>query len=394
LLPGALVCGCSSSSRQVEVRRWALTGQTFRAVVETAVSTTGPLDHMSHLTDPPQTYLLVVDLARPQGDRGRARVYGPLWRASESAWSVEADEPDPFVEDETRLGAPDYAFDADGTLVCFLPDRGGTTVRRRRLVSDETGAHWEGPAHRQPRPPFTRGIVDQRARSNDLRYHLTRVDGGGSALIDRVQGRAVPDPWLERALDQEIAIPDFQNVRLLLSDDRNYLVALPAPVWNVNARPGGRFVRTFDLDGRSYSRGRHGIAWARPAEKPAVFERLDDADYPGWPGPAAVYSIAGELFFHYCESAQQRLVSLDGRTTYATPPEAAGRWGDTSNARLVGQSTVVVMDSVPPTDREDAQARLVTWDFRTGQVRRYDLPIEAWFGRKRLRKEGVGEQRL
>ena len=82
LLPCAVTAGCSSS-RHVELRRWAVAGHTFRAVVDTGVGVLWLTDHMSHVTDP-RTYLLVVDLSRPPGAAGRARVFGPLWRSPEN----------------------------------------------------------------------------------------------------------------------------------------------------------------------------------------------------------------------------------------------------------------------------------------------------------------------
>jgi len=389
----ALACGCVSSSRNAELREWALTGTTFRAVVDTAVSSTGWLDHTSRISDP-RTYLLVVDLSRPAGEAGRARVYGPLWRAPERTWGVRADEPDLFGDDAARLAAPDYAFDRDGTLVCHVPDRAGATVRQHRLVSDASGARWKPATRRIPRPPLTRGTSDERARSNDLRYHLTPVEGGGSALIDRVEGRGAPDRWLEQALDRVRAMPDFGNVRLLLTDDLKYLVAVPAPRWNVEARPGGRTVETFELAGRTYARGRYVIVLARDAQGPVVVERIEHAQFRGWPGPADAYSIGGELFLYYTSAAQQRLVSAGGKTTYVTPPAAAGMWDTSSNARLVGDATVVVRTSFLRSGSGGFVDRFVAWDVRTGEVRRFDLPVDAWFGRRRLKKEPVGELRL
>ena len=250
----------STELRTIEFGTECLVGNELRILLETVVYFR-PLTSHSSKASSAKGWLITVDLAK-QGPLSGAfsRLRAPVGRA-ECAIFAQLRRRRHFTDQDVAAAraTPFIDFDWDGTPVQIRRDQHGHGIRER-LVLGAT-PRWKPDGSFSPLPAPGPPMNEETVETLSGRYHLQLSDGH-TTVHERLTGKRIVDPWLEKAFTTYRNIKELKNVRTWLTDDLQYLVCNPQPVYlEVRGDP-----RDFEYAGKDLSPRRicSGLAASQP----------------------------------------------------------------------------------------------------------------------------------
>jgi hypothetical protein len=373
-----------SSSNQYDFRWLHASSTELRIIMDTSVTESSPLSHSSTVRDV-RDWLVVIDLNSPLPIQKAARVYGPLWSVDDrQSWLNHADGVSFTQEDrKAKAKAGFVAFDDAGAVVRIRPGANGST--RDRLKISSAKAEWvaDGPFEWNARalPP---GSEDE-IQTLSHRYRLHRDDATRTQLFETLTGKRVEDPWLESAFETYRTMKEMGNVAALLTNELDYLVCFPAPLWNRSGDKDAprQFVETFEWNGKTYDRKDWAFFFKRGSPEPVIFRK---APIPGvmlfTGGPSQVLSIDGVAWLLYLTDTGASLVALESgeqrsmNVPWKLPSVAFGTGILHWNIRSLPDRDEIILLA---TDASSENVAVYFWNYRTGAVRHKPLAIQNLF---------------
>jgi hypothetical protein len=377
------------------IRTECLVGNELRILLETVVYFR-PLTSHSSKASSAKGWLITVDLAKQGPLSGRSRVYGPLWDVPNVRSSLSFDVGAHFTDQDVAAAraTPFIDFDWDGTPVQIRRDQHGHGIRER-LVLGAT-PRWKPDGSFSPLPAPGPPMNEETVETLSGRYHLQLSDGH-TTVHERLTGKRIVDPWLEKAFTTYRNIKELKNVRTWLTDDLQYLVCNPQPVYlEVRGDP-----RDFEYAGKTYRRGEYVLVWQRPNPEPRIVKK-PRAETPQILEPiVAAFSIKGVLYFLYeegrlnigpDEKPAATLIPAFGGKTYAaqSPADRRAEWEYRcprqrqqleKPARLAFFGTnrfgAQAPDQVP-----DQSVTVFIWTLENAKVSVFDAPTSGLFERQ------------
>ena len=282
------------------------------------------------------------------------------------------------ADERAARETPGFAFDREGTLLRFR--QLGNEWVRERLDLGATGPSWARVGTVRPIEDRTEPLSEDRVESGDGRHALIRQNRRAQ-LFDLFTGERIEDSWLTTAFEAARSIPQFENVRYFLTDDLNHLVANPVTVYN-DGTPDGDGVRTFEWDGRTYRRAEAALVFSRPNPRAQVLARPNDPGRFRDEPPNEVFVDNGELLLFDSQPTWMRLFTVDGREVSRVDAAGQAVWSSgLIFERLHLPDTHEVAQRYQPegTSVREATEQFVLWNYRTGAVTGYTVPVASLF---------------
>ena len=375
----AALSACAQGTGWVEVHQRRLVGRELRLLLTTSRQYRPPLSHSSRVADV-QGWLLIVDLASNAPLKQRARLVGPLWESSTARSWVNFSAGAVFTSADERAvrETPGFTFDRDGALLRFRQQ--GHERVRERLDLGAAGPSWARLGTVRPIDDRTEPFSEDRVESADGRHALVRQNGRAQ-LFDLFTGARIEDTWLTTAFQAVRSIPKFENVPYFLTDDVSHLVANPVTVYN-DGTPNGDGVRTFEWDGRTYPRAEAALVFRRPDPRAQVLLRPNDPERFRDEPPNEVFVDNGQLLLFDSRPTWMRLSTVDGREVSRVDAAGHTAWpSGLISGRLLLPDTDEVAQRYEPegTSVREATEQFVLWNYRTGAVTGYTVPVASLF---------------
>ena len=167
-----------------------------------------------------------------------------------------------------------FSFRKGFGLIKSVASDDGARVSESTLQTKGKKAQWVEVGKHEMLPLL--GLGEQYYfESQSGHYAIQREANGTVRVYDAFASKPFVDPWLEKVSKGILSRDDLRSSQVILTDDLDYLVLLPEPIYTFERNGDEQTTDEFTIDGKTSRRKNHFVVYHRPSDRPIVGEGIN-----------------------------------------------------------------------------------------------------------------------